>query len=389
MERIDYIMIGAGLTNATICHILRKSGNNPNILVFEKRDQIGGNCATEKINGIHVHKYGAHIFRTSEFWIWKLVNEYTNMNPFSHKVVVNHSDKLYSFPINLMTLNKLHPEIKLPEDVKNYFEKVCTKHGSPRNLEEQATNLIGQELYEIFVKGYTEKQWGRPCTEIPADVIKRIPVRTTANDKYFDSSKQYEGIPDAGYTEMIEDMFRYTEVILNCNPNAAELKDQIAKIQAEQLREFRHIPKVICSAPIDEFCDFRFGKLKWRSLKFETVEYPETEFYQAAPVVNYTNSEIPYTRIIEHKQFDPLNITPNTIITKEYPKEWVPGDEPYYPVRDEESLRILEKYKDWAKANLQNWHFVGRLGQYAYYDMDVAIDKAADVYWDDIVKMPY
>ena len=382
MENTSILFIGTGITNATIYQQIKRDFPEVKCIFLEQRNHIGGNCYTEDENGIDVHKYGAHIFRTDKKEIWDFVNQFHPFHQFSHKVIVNYNNELYSFPINLMTLNKLHPEITTPEQVAQYFEEHCTKIENPKNLEEQATNLIGTELYEIFVKGYTEKQWGRLCTEIPASVIKRIPVRTTANDKYFDNSKQWEGIPSrGGYTQMISNMLAGAEVryvVVKCDKKF--IKDML-KLEN---RIFGKIPIVICSAAIDEMCNYKFGKLAWRSLRFDEKTI-DTNFFQAAPVVNYPGADIPYTRIIEHKQFNPHNEVPGkTVVTFEYPKDWNPGDEPYYPVRDIHSIELLKQYQEYVSYKMPNWHFVGRLGQYAYYDMDVAIEKAISYYKDHI-----
>lgn len=381
MTRIDVYFVGAGLTNATIYQQMKRDFPEINVVFLERRNHIGGNCYTKEIDGIDVHKYGAHIFRTDKKEIWDFVNQFHEFNQFAHKVVVNYNNELYSFPINLMTLNKLHPEITTPKQVSEYFETHCTKIEDPKNLEEQATNLIGKELYEIFVKGYTEKQWGRPCTEIPASVIKRIPVRTVANDKYFDNSKKWEGIPaKGGYSAMIEKMLEGAKVLLVDNCDTRFIKNLV--IQEDY--EFGYTPLVICSGAIDEMCGYEFGHLEWRSLKFEELQFNE-DFYQAAPVVNFPASNMAFTRIIEHKQFNPHIEVPNkTIVTFEYPLDWTRGVEPYYPVRDQKSMELLQKYQEYAATEMKNWHFVGRLGQYAYYDMDVAIEKAIDYYKSNV-----
>lgn len=365
--KYDYIIVGAGLSGATFARLLTDDMMlQPKVLVIEKRDMIGGNCADmfSKEYGNNYHQlYGAHIFRTSSKNVWDFVNRFSNMIPFNHKVLVNYYENLYSFPINLLTLNQLYG-FQQPAQVTDYLEKMRTNIKEPKNLKEQCTNMIGTELFNIFIKGYTEKQWGCSCEELPADIIKRIPVRTTANDSYFDNSKIYQGMPSDGYSALITKMLDDCDVILN--------EDFLSK---REYYESICRCKIIYTGPIDEFFN---TKLDWRSLKFEDKYIKDIDYAQATPVVNYTSKDVPYTRVIEHKQFMPLKANQHgTLLTYEYPETYEDGKEKYYPINNDKNKEIVNELKSKIP---QKYIFLGRLAEYAYYDMDVAIEKAFNAY---------
>lgn len=367
IAKYDYIIVGAGITGATIANIL-SSKSKKKVLVLEKRSHIAGNCYTESSNNIDVHMYGAHIFRTSKKMIWDYVNSFHPFHFFTHKVIVNFNGKKYSFPINLMTLNQITDgEIDTPTKAQKYFETI----GKPEwvgssDLETHCIGMIGPDLFNVFVRGYTEKQWGKKCSELPSSIIKRIPVRTTWNDNYFADSKVYQGIPEAGgYTTLVENMLSDIEVLTECD----FLKDK-------EFWESR-TEHIIYTGPIDELLYNKYGPLPWRSLQFKTV-YKPIEDFQGVPVMNYTSADIPFTRIIEHKHFCPANKTPGTVITEEYPQDWKPGLEKYYPMQDTAALKLLEMYEH-DILDMPQYTVAGRLGKYKYYDMDVAIENAMKV----------
>ena len=360
----DYLVVGAGLFGAVFAQQAKKNGKS--VLVVDKRNHIAGNVYTENIEGINVHKYGAHIFHTNDKLVWEYVNQFTDFNRFTNSPVANYQGELFSLPFNMYTFNKMWG-ITTPEEAKLKIEEQKKAAGisDPKNLEEQAISLVGTDIYEKLVKGYTEKQWGRKCTDLPAFIIKRLPVRFTFDNNYFNSL--YQGIPIGGYTKMIEKMLDGIEVKLGVD--YIKNRDWLNLIAN----------KIIYTGPIDEFYDFKFGHLEYRSVRFET-ELLNEENFQGNAVVNYTDSKTPWTRIIEHKWFEfgkDINgkDIAKTIISKEYSLEWKYGDEPYYPVNDEKNTFLYQKYKS-LSDNDQKVIFGGRLGEYKYYDMDVVIDSA-------------
>ncbi len=361
MKEYDYLIVGTGLFGAIFAYEANKKGKK--CLVIDKRPNIAGNIYTENIQGINVHKYGAHIFHTSDKEIWDYINQFAEFNRYTNSPVAVYKGELYNMPFNMNTFNKLWGVIT-PDEAKAKIEEEKAKAGiiEPKNLEEQAISLVGKTIYEKLVKGYTEKQWGKKATELPAFIIKRLPVRFIYDNNYFRDT--YQGIPIGGYTRIIEKMLNGIEVKLNSN--FFEKREEYEKI-AE---------KIIFTGMIDEYYNYKYGELEYRSLKFETKTL-ETENFQGNAVVNYTEYEIPYTRIIEHKHFEYGVNTPKTVITKEYPKTWVKGDEPYYPMNDEKNNRLYERYKELAK-NEKNVIFGGRLGEYKYYDMHNVIKAALE-----------
>lgn len=355
----DYLIVGAGLYGAVCAQKLSEAGKK--VLVIERRSHIAGNIYTENVNGINVHKYGAHIFHTNDKEIWDYVNSFVEFNRFTNSPIANYKGELYNLPFNMNTFHSLWG-VKKPAEAKEKIEQQKKDHLSdnPQNLEEQALSLVGADIYHKLIKGYTEKQWGRKATELPAFIIKRIPVRFTYDNNYF--SDRYQGIPNGGYTAIIEKMLSKSDVILN--------EDYLAK------REYYNsiANKVIYTGPIDEYFGYEYGTLQYRSLKFEN-EYLESEDnYQGNAVVNYTEYEVPYTRIIEHKHFE-FNDCSGTYITKEFPAEWKLGDEAYYPVNDDSNMELYKTYRRLAKSE-QRVHFGGRLAEYKYYDMHQVIRSA-------------
>lgn len=357
MKKYDYLIVGAGLYGSIFAYEMNKKGKK--CLVIDKRNHIGGNIYCENIEGINVHKYGAHIFHTSNKEVWEYINQFCEFNNYINSPIANYKGEIYNLPFNMNTFNKLWGVVT-PEEAKNKIEEQKKEFSiiEPKNLEEQAISLIGKDIYEKLIKGYTEKQWGRKATELPAFIIKRLPVRFTYDNNYFND--RYQGIPIGGYTKIIEKMLEGIEVKLNTNFfDNREYFENIAE-------------KIVFTGMIDEFYNYRFGKLEYRSLKFKT-EILNEENYQGNAVVNYTEREIPYTRIIEHKHFE-FGTQEKTIITREYPSEWKEGDEPYYPVNDERNNKIYEKYRELAEKET-NVIFGGRLGEYKYYDMDKVVKK--------------
>ncbi len=354
----DYLIVGAGLYGAVCVHELTKRGRN--CLCIDKRPHIAGNIYTENTEGINVHKYGAHIFHTHDRAMWDYVNQFADFNNYINSPVAIYHDELYNLPFNMNTFSKLWG-IKTPAEARARIEaeKAACNIDEPKNLEEQAINLVGTTIYEKLVKGYTAKQWGKPCSELPAFIIRRLPVRFTYDNNYFND--RYQGIPIGGYTAIIEKMLEGSEVRLNCD-----------FFEDSSLRE--SAKTIIYTGPIDRYFDYKFGPLEYRSVRFET-EVLTTDNYQGNAVVNYTDSETPYTRIIEHKHFEFDTTSPKTVISKEYSAAWKPGDEPYYSINDEKNTALYEKYKALAE-NETNVIFGGRLGQYRYYDMDDVIAEA-------------
>ena len=364
----DYLIVGAGLFGAVFAAKAIEAGKK--CLVIDRRPHIAGNAYTENINGINVHRYGAHIFHTNDETVWKFVNKYAAFNNYVNSPVANYKGELYNLPFNMNTFHQMWG-VTEPAEAEAIIEEqrreaVASLNGSePRNLEEQAICLVGTDIYEKLVKGYTEKQWGRKCTELPAFIIKRLPVRFKYDNNYFNAL--YQGIPVGGYTQMVGNMLQGAEIRLNCD----YLKD---REQLDALAE-----KVIYTGPVDEFYGYRLGALQYRSVRFET-EALSTDDFQGNAVVNYTDEETPFTRIIEHKWFEfgkdaEGNPIPGTIISREYSAEWQIGDEPYYPVNDEANSSLYLKYKEMADGE-KKVIFGGRLGEYKYYDMDAVILSA-------------
>lgn len=371
-DHYDYLIVGAGITSAIFAHEAAKAGKS--CLVIDRRNHIAGNVYTEEVDGINVHKYGAHIFHTSLRPVWDYVNQFAEFNNYINSPVAVYKDELYNMPFNMNTFSKMWG-IRTPEEAKEIIEKQKAAEAvdEPKNLEEQALSLVGRDVYEKLVKGYTEKQWGKDCTELPASIIKRLPVRFIYDNNYFND--RWQGIPTGGYTAMVQRMFGETEILLN-----TEYVDFIGENPGIADR-------VIYCGPIDAYFDYQLGALEYRSLRFET-EKIECENWQGNAVVNYTERAVPYTRIIEHKHFEfgkdkDGNEIPVTIITREYPATWERGDEPYYPINDERNTKLYEQYADLAKKE-GNVVFAGRLGGYKYYDMDKAIDAAFDLVKDEL-----
>lgn len=357
--KYDYLVVGAGLFGATFAYEACKKGKK--CLVIDKRPHIGGNIYTENIEGINVHKYGAHIFHTSDKEIWDYVNSFAEFNRYTNSPVARYKNETYNLPFNMNTFSKLWPEVFTPDQAKAKIaeELAGVQIEEPKNLEEQAIKLVGKTIYEKLVKGYTEKQWGMKATELPPFIIKRLPVRFTYDNNYFNDL--YQGIPIGGYTQIIEKMLATSDIRLNCDyfENRAEL-DSLAE-------------KIIFTGPVDRYYDYKFGPLEYRSVRFET-EILDTDNFQGNAVVNYTEYEVPYTRIIEHKHFEFGNQS-KTVISREYSDKWTVEKEPYYPINNEKNNELYKKYADLA-AEEKKVIFGGRLGQYKYYDMHVVIKEA-------------
>ena len=358
--KYDYLIVGSGLFGAVFARQAADSGKK--VLVIDKRNHLGGNIYTEKIEGINVHKYGAHIFHTNNKEVWQYVNRFAEFNRYTNSPVANYKGELYSLPFNMYTFYQMWGTVT-PDEARKKIEEQRIAAGikEPLNLEEQAISLVGTNIYEKLVKGYTQKQWGRPCSELPAFIIRRLPVRFTFDNNYFNAL--YQGIPVGGYTAMVERMLEGIEVKLNEDYLTNKEKwDKLAN-------------KVIYTGPIDRYYNYCYGNLEYRSVRFET-EILNTENFQGNAVVNYTDAETPYTRIIEHKFFE-FGTQPKTVISKEYSQEWVPGEEPYYPVNDEKNSALYLKYK--SLTNKENSTiFGGRLAEYRYYDMDAVILSALE-----------
>ncbi|MDD4531902.1 MAG: UDP-galactopyranose mutase [Bacilli bacterium] len=368
MEHYDYLIVGSGLYGSIFAHEARKAGKK--VLVIEKRDHIAGNIYTKNQEGINVHKYGAHIFHTSDEEVWKYINQFAKFNRFTNSPKGFYHGKLYSLPFNMNTFYELWGE-KDPLKVKKIIaDQIAKEHiDSPKNLEEQALKLVGRDVYEKLIKGYTEKQWGKKATELPAFIIKRLPLRFTFDNNYFNDL--YQGIPFGGYTGIIEKMLEGIEVRLNTDFFAnRDIYQQIAD-------------KIMFTGCIDEFFDYVLGKLEYRSLRFEE-ETLNCENYQGNAVINYNEYEIPYTRIIEHKHFD-NSVSPKTIITREYPVTWKEGLEPYYPVNDEKNNSLYQQYLEMAHKQNQVI-FGGRLGLYKYFNMDLVVKSALNLCREELIK---
>ena len=366
----DYLIVGAGLYGAVCARELTDAGKK--VFVIDKRPCIAGNVYTEKVEGINVHKYGAHIFHTNNKKVWDYVNRFSAFNRFTNSPVANYKGELFSLPFNMYTFNKMW-DVVTPQDAEaKIAEQKKEISGEPRNLEEQAISLVGRDIYEKLIKGYTEKQWGRPCDQLPSFIIKRLPVRLTFDNNYFNAL--YQGIPVGGYTAMVEKMLDGIDVRLNCD--YLEDKDGWAA-QAK---------KIIYTGPIDAYFNYSLGTLEYRSVHFET-ELLDTPNFQGNAAVNYTDRETPWTRIIEHKWFEQISPAEQqkyreehgdkTVISREYSSEWKPGDEPYYPVNDEKNSALLARYQELAEKE-SRVIFGGRLGSYKYYDMDQVIAAALE-----------
>ena len=356
----DYLIVGAGLFGAVFAREATDKGKK--VLVIDKRDHIAGNVFTREIEGINVHEYGAHIFHTNNREVWEYVNKFAEFNRFTNAPVANYKGELYSLPFNMYTFNKMWGVVT-PEEAKAKIEEQRKTAGitEPKNLEEQAISLVGTDIYEKLIKGYTKKQWGRPCSELPAFIIKRLPVRYTFDNNYFNAL--FQGIPMGGYTKMVENMLKGIEV--RTGVDYFDVKDEL-EAQAQ---------KVIYTGPIDAYFDYSLGTLEYRSVRFDT-EVLDTDNFQGNAAVNFTDEETPWTRIIEHKFFE-FGEQPKTVISREYSSEWEKGDEPYYPVNDEKNGKLYEEYKKLADAE-EKVVFGGRLGEYKYYDMDKVIESALE-----------
>ena len=380
MAKYDYLVVGAGLYGAVFAHEARKAGKS--VLVIDRRPNIAGNVYTEDVEGIHVHKYGAHIFHTNDTEVWNYVQQFATFNRFTNSPVANYHGELYSLPFNMYTFNRMWgvvtPEeaaAKIDEQKRDYIAWKQAERGlaadapfEPQNLEEQAISLIGVDIYEKLIKGYTEKQWGRPCTELPSFIIKRLPVRLTFDNNYFNAL--YQGIPVGGYTQMVANMLDGIEVELGVDYLAEKAKyDALAE-------------KVVYTGAIDAYFGYQLGTLEYRSVRFETELLDQPNF-QGNAAVNYTDRETPWTRIIEHKWFEfgkdaEGRDLPKTVISREFSSEWKPGDEPYYPVNDEKNGALYQAYKKLADSETRVI-FGGRLGEYKYYDMDKVIASALEM----------
>ena len=361
MERYDYLVVGAGLTGAVFAHEAHALGKS--CLVIDRRGHIAGNVYTEEVEGIQVHKYGAHIFHTSMRNVWEYVNRFAEFNNYVNSPVAYYEGQTYNLPFNMNTFSKMWGVVTPAEAQAKIAEQIAAEDiDEPRNLEEQALSLVGRDIFERLVRGYTEKQWGRDCKDLPASIIKRLPCRFTYDNNYFND--RYQGIPIGGYTAMVARMLDGVDVRLG-----VEYRDLVA--ENPDIAE-----RTIYCGPVDDFYDYKLGQLEYRSLRFENETLDE-ENHQGVAVVNYTERDIPYTRIIEHKHFE-FGTQPKTVITREYPADWRPGDEPYYPINDERNTRLYQQYKELAESE-GSVVFAGRLGAYRYYDMDKAIAAAFDL----------
>ena len=360
--KYDFLIVGTGLFGAVSAYLLKKKGRS--VLLIDKRNHVGGNVYTKNVNGINVHQYGAHIFHTSNKDVWQFVNSFVEFNRYTNSPVANYKGRLYNLPFNMNTFYQMWG-VKTPEEAKAKIEEQKAEYHieNPKNLEEQAISLIGKDIYETLIKGYTQKQWGRKCTDLPAFIIQRLPVRFTFDNNYFND--KYQGIPEGGYTALIERMLEGCDVRLGVDYfDRKEELDALAD-------------RIIYTGEIDRYFNYQYGHLQYRTVTFETELLEGVENYQGNAVVNYTDAETPYTRIIEHKHFE-YGTQPDTVISKEYSKEWQSGDEPYYPVNDTRNMELYARYK--ALADMQeNVIFGGRLAEYKYYDMHKVIERAMEV----------
>lgn len=371
--RYDYLIVGAGLFGAVFAREMKRKGKY--VRVIDKRDHIAGNIYTESVLDIQVHRYGAHIFHTSNKQVWDYVNRFAQFNHYINSPIARYRDELYNLPFNMNTFSKMWGVATPAEAKERIAQQIqALQITEPANLEEQALSLVGTDVYEKLVKGYTEKQWGRDCKDLPSFIIKRLPLRFTYDNNYFND--RYQGIPIGGYTAMVENMLQGIEV-----KTGTAYKEFITETETDTGvriadQEGNSYDKVVYTGMLDEYFDFCLGHLEYRSLRFETEELPDCDNYQGNAVVNYTEREIPYTRIIEHKHFE-FGTQPGTVITREYPSEWHEGDEPYYPVNNERNDALLKKYQELAQTK-KHIIFGGRLGQYKYYDMDKVIEAALE-----------
>lgn len=358
-----YLVVGAGLFGATFAYEAAKRGNE--VHVIEKRDHIAGNIYTKEVHGIQVHQYGAHIFHTSNKEVWNYVNQFAEFNRYTNSPIANYNGEIYNMPFNMNTFNKLWGVVTPKEALDKINEQRAVLNGKePENLEEQAISLVGTDIYQKLVKGYTEKQWGRKATELPAFIIRRLPVRLTYDNNYFNDD--YQGIPVGGYTQIVEKMLADDKITVETGVDFFDKKDEYLK----------NYDKVLFTGMIDQFFDYKLGELEYRSLRFET-EKLDVDNYQGNAVVNYTDAETPYTRVIEHKHFEfGKGDKDKTVITREYPADWKRGDEPYYPVNDKRNNSLYKEYQNLASKEAENVIFGGRLGQYRYYNMDQVIAAA-------------
>ena len=372
----DYLIAGAGLFGAVFAHEMHKQGRK--VLVVEKRDHIAGNIYTEKVMGINVHRYGAHIFHTSDEEVWNYVNQYTRFNHYVNSPVAVYRDELYNLPFNMNTFSRMW-NIKTPKEAKEIIAKQTGEFAgiTPQNLEEQALQLAGRDVYEKLVKGYTEKQWGRDCKDLPAFIIRRLPLRFTYDNNYFND--RFQGIPEGGYTQIVEKLLEDIPVL-----TGVSLQEYQTANAARTADEQDSWDRLLYTGMIDEYYHYRLGTLEYRSLRFETEELPEEDNYQGNAVVNYTEREVPCTRIIEHKHFE-FQTGEGTVITREYPATWKKGDEPYYPINDEKNGALYAQYAELAKKEA-NVLFGGRLGQYKYYDMDKVVRSALDMVKEELAR---
>ncbi|HJE45708.1 UDP-galactopyranose mutase [Levilactobacillus namurensis] len=361
-QKFDYLIVGAGLFGATIAYELAKKGKK--VKIIEKRDHVGGNIYTKNVDGIEVHEYGAHIFHTSNEDVWNFINRFAKFNNYINSPLANYKGEIYNLPFNMNTFNKIWG-VRTPKEAKDKIRSQTDKFNirKPKNLEEQAISLVGEDIYEKLVKGYTEKQWGKKAIDLPAFIIRRLPVRLTYNNNYFNDT--YQGIPIGGYTRIVQKMLDSSLISVQTGVDFMKRKD-------EYLKSYN---KIVYTGMIDEFFNYKIGSLEYRSLKFKTEELDIDDF-QGNAVVNYTDGETPYTRIIEHKHFEmSKKSNGKTIITREYPADWKRGDEPYYPVNDHDNDALYKEYTKLAQK-MPNVFFGGRLGLYRYYNMDQTIMAA-------------
>ena len=366
--KYDYLIVGAGPFGAVFAHEAKERGKR--VLVIDKRSHTGGNMYCEKVEGINVHKYGAHIFHTSNKEVWDYVNQFCTFNNYINSPIANYKDEIYNLPFNMNTFNKLWGVVT-PQEAKEKIENQVKESNitEPKNLEEQAISLVGKDIYEKLIKGYTEKQWGRRCTELPAFIIKRLPVRYTYDNNYFND--KYQGIPEGGYNVIFDKLLEGIDVELN-----VDFFDKKREL-------LQKADKIVFTGMIDQYFDYQYGILEYRSLRFEHETLDE-ENHQGNAVVNYNEREVPYTRIIEHKHFE-FGKQPKTVITREYPAEWKQGDEPYYPVNNEKNAEIFKKYQELAQKE-ENVIFGGRLADYRYYDMHHVFERALEVVKEELDK---
>lgn len=364
MKKYDYILVGSGLYSGAINYLARQEGKS--CLVLEKREHIGGNIYCEDVEGIHVHKYGAHIFHTSNKKVWEFVNSLVEFNRYTNSPIANYKGEIYNMPFNMNTFSKMWG-VRTPEEArKKINEQRAAVQGEPKNLEEQAISLVGTDIYQKLVKGYTEKQWGRDCKDLPSFIIKRLPVRFTYDNNYFNDA--YQGIPIGGYNVLIEKLFE-----------GADIETGVDFLENRE-KYMGMGEKIVYTGAIDAYYDFCYGKLEYRTVRFET-EVLDMENYQGVAVVNYTDRETPYTRVIEHKHFE-FGTQPKTVISREYSTDWKEGMEPYYPVNDEKNQELYQKYAEKASGE-EKVIFGGRLGEYKYYDMDKVIESAMKM-WEKL-----